>query len=453
MSFYIKFVILITKSIAAIIKLLGLGSGATWPGEIALRLYPSILKTFRNQLKGNKQIIFIAGTNGKTTTAKMLETILHRNNKRVARNASGANLDNGIVSTFITHSSVFGNLRKDIFIFEIDEATVPHVVQVCPPNMLILLNLFRDQLDRYGEVDIIAEKWLTAIKGLQHTQFIVNGDDPHLAFIGGEISKATSKVQKMMHGVEKDDRVIYFGLNDEDLFLSSMQHATDSIFCPNCGNRLTFGGVYFSHLGKYACGQCGFTHPKLSLSAKHVTTPLPGVYNIYNVIAATLTAKSLGILESESEEAIKHFTPAFGRMEKVTYKGKRVQILLSKNPTGFNESLRTILHSQIKGSILMVLNDKIPDGKDISWIYDVDFEVLKQFQETTIWISGDRCFDLANRLHYAGMSKQQIMVKASLEEAINGSIQSLGENEQLWILPTYSAMLETRKIIVGRKIL
>lgn len=453
MSFYIKLVILLSKCISMIIRVLRLGSGATWPGEIALQLYPSILKEYRNLLKGNKHIIFIAGTNGKTTTAKMLETILRRNNKRVARNASGANLDNGIISTFIDHTSLFGRLKKDIFIFEIDEATVPHVMELCPPNVLILLNLFRDQLDRYGEVDIIAEKWLSTFKEMQTTQFIINGDDPHLAFIGEEISKSASKAQKMMQRIEKDNRVMYFGLNDEELFLPTMQHATDSIFCPNCGNRLTFGGVYFSHLGKYACGQCGFTHPKLALSAKEVTSPLPGVYNIYNVLAAVLTAKTLGILESESTEAIKHFTPAFGRMEKIIYKGKKAQILLSKNPTGFNESLRTILQSQTKGPILMILNDNIPDGKDISWIYDVDFEVLTQFQETKIWISGDRCFDLANRLQYAGVKPQQIILKPSLEEAINGSAASIAEDEQLWILPTYSAMLETRKIMVGRKIL
>lgn len=445
MNVYTLFIIWLAKFISFCIKLFGLGSGATWPGEIVLRFNPNILGEFRKQIHGAKKIVFIAGTNGKTTTAKMLETIFKSHHKKVARNTSGANLDNGIISTFITHTSLWGTLTKDIFIFEVDEATLPNVLNMCPPDILILLNLFRDQLDRYGEVDAIAEKWLNILQRVSNKmlQLIINGDDPHLAYIGMELEKK-KHIQLPIY---------YLGLNNDELFLPSMQHATDSIFCPHCGNRLTFGGFYFSHLGKYACGQCGFTHPKVSLTSKDVTSPLPGVYNIYNVLASTLCAKLFGISIEQSQLSLSSFIPAFGRMEKIQFKNKVVQVLLSKNPTGFNESMRTIVSSGINGPILFVLNDRIPDGADISWIYDVDFEVLVNDTQRKIILSGDRCFDLGVRFQYAGFIESQMTICERLEEAIEIGIKELRDTEQLWILPTYSAMLETRKILVGRKIL
>lgn len=437
-----SFTIVFAKFVSFLIQTFHLGAGATWSGEIALRLRPNILRTFAEQ---HKTIILVAGTNGKTTTVKMIETIFRKNGKKVVRNSSGANLDNGLVSTFIAHTGWNGKLNAQYFIFEVDEATVPIILRSVSPQTIVLINLFRDQLDRYGEVDAVAEKWLKVLCDLPATTNVfINGDDPQLAFLGGHL-KANVK---------------YFGLEDPDLFLPKMQHATDSIYCPKCGNRLTFGGVYFSHLGKFACGQCGFTHPAMSITGNDVESPLEGVYNVYNVMAATLVARSIGIGDKEIAAALSAFTPAFGRMEQITYEGKNVLILLSKNPTGFNESVRTVLTSKKRGPLLLLLNDRIPDGTDISWIWDVDFELLKddehlikQLDTRMIFVSGDRCYDMGLRLKYAGVENGKMKISEDLEEAVTAAVSATGEKETLWVLATYSAMLDVRKILVGRKIL
>jgi UDP-N-acetylmuramyl tripeptide synthase len=224
-----------------------------------------------------------------------------------------------------------------------------------------------------------------------------------------------------------------------------MQHATDTIYCPNCGNRLTFAGVYFSHLGKWACGKCSFTPPNEDVISADYDSPVEGVYNKYNTLAAALTVQELGIHKEQIKEGLVKFTPAFGRMENIIVNGRRVKILLSKNPTGFNESLRTVSASADRGPVLFILNDRIPDGRDISWIWDVDFEFYKDFPK--YMVSGDRVYDMALRLKYAEIKNVQII------QNIVEAVFSVGENEVLWILPTYSAMLDVRKSLIGRKIL
>ncbi|MCX8008415.1 MAG: Mur ligase family protein [Patescibacteria group bacterium] len=436
MSSIDRLVILLSKIVAFLIRTLRIGAGATWPGEIALRFRPSILQTFTNQ---PISIILVAGTNGKTTTAKMIDTILKKAKIPVRRNESGANLDNGLVSTFIQDCDLFGNFRSQYFIFEVDEATLPNVLKRFSPNVLVLLNLFRDQLDRYGEVDTIATKWMNALKRLDgKTKIIINGDDPQLAFIGKNF-------------VDTHD-VYFFGLDDPELFLPSMEHATDSIFCPSCGNRLTFGGVYFSHLGKWACGRCGFIHPKLTVTRKDFMSPLEGVYNIYNTLASGLAGRIIGLSDELIQQALSSFTPAFGRMEEIVFHRRRFTILLSKNPTGLNESIRTVLSSEKKGPILLVLNDRIPDGRDVSWIWDADVEMLASFPLPII-ISGDRCYDMAVRVKYAGVQEKHIVVFSTIQESIQKTIETVDADQHIWILPTYSAMLEVRKVLTGRKIL
>lgn len=368
------------------------GAGATWPGEIALRIEPRILSILSN----NKHVILVAGTNGKTTTAKMIQTAIGGE-----RNESGANLDNGLVSTLIAYPNA------QHYIFEVDEATLPNILHDISPKIIVLTNLFRDQLDRYGEVDTIAQKWLVVLKNTP-AHVIINADDPHLAFIGQHL-KTT---------------VTYFGLNNTKLFLPKMQHATDTIYCPNCGNRLIFSGVYYSHLGEWTCTHCSFNKPKTEKISTE--SPIEGVYNRYNAAAARLVAKTLGLTAN-----LKNFSPAFGRMERIGNK----TILLSKNPTGFNESLRTVAASNKKGPVLLVLNDRIADGRDVSWIWDVDFEEYKNF---VYYVMGDRALDMALRLKYAD---------------IHAEIVNDIPSDVCWILPTYSAMLEIRKKLTGKKIL
>jgi UDP-N-acetylmuramyl tripeptide synthase len=417
------------KSVQAVLTLLGRSAGGTWPGEIAIRVAPRILRFFAAQLP---TIILVAGTNGKTTTTKMIQTILSFSGKGVVRNESGANLDNGIVSTFLKDSKLTGRLRSRYFIFEVDEASLPVILKHLTPSVIVLLNLFRDQLDRYGEVDTIAEKWRGCLAAIPPTtRVIINADDPHLAFIGGALGA----------------KVSYFGIDDPALYRKKIQHATDTIYCPNCGKRLTFGGVYFSHLGKWSCGSCGFTHPIVSLRAQDVVSPLDGVYNIYNSLAAVLVAREIGISSQMAQDSLKTFIPAFGRMETIVQNGKTIKILLSKNPTGFNESIQAALSSG-GTSFMFVLNDRIPDGRDVSWIWDVDFDVLDS--NKTCVLAGDRAYDLGLRLKYAG---KKYVVITSLEEAIWKAIADIKTGETLWILATYSAMLEVRGILTGKKIL
>lgn len=408
-------IVFLARLASFISRTFNLGAGVTWAGEIALRLDPQI---FPKLLPKGAKVILVAGTNGKTTTAKLLRHIL---GKRVIHNETGANVLNGLVGSLIVSKVK----NPEYVVLETDEATLPLVLNQITPTVIILLNLFRDQLDRYGEVDTIAANWQKALSGKpkQGCTLIVNADDPHLAWI----EKNT------------EQKVHFFGLNDKKYFLSQPPHATDSIFCPHCGTRMIFSGHYISHLGEYQCFKCSFTHPKDELTARDVRSPLEGVYNIYNVLAATLATRSLGI-----EANFANFSPAFGRQEKIG----DTKILLSKNPAGFNESIRTVscvrrrlIQPDSSEGILLVLNDRIPDGRDVSWIWDVDFEELKNYKGPII-VSGERIYDLVLRLKYGGV---ETIVQPDLAKAI--------ASKPTWILPTYSAMLEIRKIMTGKKIL
>ncbi len=404
----------------------------------------------------------VAGTNGKTTTTLMIKKILEKEGFIVLHNDSGANLLNGIVSTFIQNAGWNGEIKADFGVFEVDENTLPSVIFNYPINQLsnkklivVILNLFRDQLDRYGEVDVIAEKWTKALEKLpKETKIILNADDPQIAFLGKNIKNAVS----------------YFGLDDPKLFLKEKDHATDSIFCLNCGNRLSYKGIYYSHIGDWSCPKCKNKRPKQDLTTWDY--PLLGLYNRYNTLAAVSTAKAVDITDEVIKKALSDFSPAFGRQEEFVVDGptspyglrgasKKIKIFLSKNPAGFNESLRTVLTLGAK-ELLFILNDRIPDGRDVSWIWDVDFEMLP-FHITPV-VSGDRAYDLALRLKYAkpvsklpknAVSEPEtpVLVYEDLNIAMKFFLESPNKDEILYILATYSAMLEVRKILKGRKIL
>jgi len=423
--------IIFGKLIVLVSRILNLGSGSTWPGHIALSSNKDFIK---NVLKNSKiKIILVAGTNGKTTTGKLIQTILEKNNKKVFQNTAGANLLNGIASSLISNSDLSGKINKDFAIFEIDENTLPLIIkEISNPDFIIILNLFRDQLDRYGEVNTIAKKWGDALKHLDgKTTLILNADDPQVAFLG-DGSKA---------------KVSYFGLDNKNDDPRS-QHASDSTYCPKCQTKLNYNSVYFSHLGEWNCPNCGYEHPKKTFTS-FLFYPLLGTYNQYNTNATVLLAKNLGLSDEEIKNALKNFKPAFGRQEVLTIDNKRVQIFLSKNPTGLNESLKTIADLGAE-NLLLVLNDRIPDGRDVSWIWDVDFEnFTSNFENITV--AGDRVFDMGLRLKYAGFKNFQ--TEENLTKAVNVALEKTAKNEILYILPTYSAMLEVRKILTGKKIL
>jgi len=424
--------ILSGKILSFISKKTNLGSGSTWPGHIALKINKNFIKdTFK---KSQTKIVLIAGTNGKTTTAKMIRAILEGNNKSVFQNQSGANLLNGIASALITEANFSGKVKKDFAIFEIDENTLPLILKVIEPSFMVLLNLFRDQLDRYGEVDHIAKNWNTAFKDLRtKTTLILNADDPTISFL----NKNTKA------------KVKYFGLNDLNVSTIEPQYSADSVFCPNCQTKLFYKITFFSHLGNWQCPNCSLKRPRLDIGTSKIY-PLNGIYNRYNTNAAFLTCKTIGIDSKNIVESLAQFKPAFGRQELINFTGKKVQIYLAKNPTSFTETLRTI--NQLHGkNLLVVLNDRIPDGTDVSWIWDINIE--KQIKdEHNITVSGTRAYDIGLRIKY-GKQKPNLNVESDLRKAILSSLEKTTPDETLYILPTYSAMLEVRKILTGRKIL
>jgi len=418
------------KAVVKISKFQG-RSGSTWPGHIALITDKAFIKKIIRR-NSHLKIVLVAGTNGKTTTTKALSHLLEMNGISTITNNSGANLLNGLASILVLKSDLRGTIKEQSLIFEVDENSLPLVLSEIPtPDAVILLNLFRDQLDRYGEVNATSDKWIASIKKLSvKTLVVANSDDPQIAHVASFASKKT-----------------YFTIDNNFKKDTTLSHAVDSTTCPKCNSPLEYSVISYSHLGNYKCNNCDFANPK----AKYYSfqTHLLGTYNIYNLTSAILTAdKIFGIIPFTSIESLKTFKPAFGRQEVLEVSGKRVMLLLSKNPTGFNESLKVAIENK-SSSLLILLNDRVPDGHDISWIWDVDFETVKD-KNLKIFVSGDRAYDMANRLLFAGVTHE---VFESIETAYDQSLKKTPIGKTLTILPTYSAMLEIRKLISGKSIL
>lgn len=431
------FAVSVAKSVTFIVKSLRLGAASVLPGSIARRIEPRLLELLSQQVKNG--VILIAGTNGKTTTALLLCTILERQGYRIAHNSTGANLENGLMTALMENTGWLGTLNVDYAILEVDENIVPRVLKPLQPRIILCLNLFRDQLDRYGEVDSISKRWTKVISTLPlETVVIPNADDPTLSYLGQQLPQ----------------KVSFFGMNEPEHYLEAIPHAVDSIYCPSCGHSLDYQGVYLSHLGDFTCPQCGFSKSKPTLESSEWSQILVGLYNKYNTLAAVTAAKELGVDETIIRDAVNNFQAAFGRAEDLVINNKRVRILLSKNPVGTNETIRVVTESS-DTTTLLVLNDRTPDGTDVSWIWDVDTEKLVQ-RGGTLVVSGDRVYDMALRLRYSensGESNLNLIVEEDLRQAIATALKHTPENETLHILPTYSAMLEVREVLTGRKIL
>ncbi len=433
--------VLVAKTVPPIIRKLGLGAGSVLPGEIARRLHPNFLALLCEQVR--EGVILIVGTNGKTTTSLLLRTILEENGAIVTHNATGANLINGLITALLSDTNLLGKLNADYAILEVDENIFPLIVKPCEPKIILGLNLFRDQLDRYGEVDTISEKWQQAITPLpDYTTVILNADDPTLCYLGTNLPQ----------------KILFFGLSEPELYLEEIPHAVDSIYCPACGASLDYQGVYLSHLGDYDCPSCSFIKAKLNIRSSDWGQILVGIYNKYNTLAAALASQELNIPISQIETTIKNFRAAFGRAEELNVNGKAVRILLSKNPVGMNETIRTVNEIKQQGkaqATLLVLNDRTPDGTDVSWIWDVDTEQLVS-QGGTLIISGDRVYDLALRIQYSQQTlnddQLNLIIKDNLKDAVDTALNHTAPDETLHILPTYSAMLEVRQLLTGRKI-
>jgi UDP-N-acetylmuramyl tripeptide synthase len=432
--------IIVSKIAFFLIKFLSIGSGSTWPGEIAMMLNPRFISDILTS--SPIKVILVAGTNGKTTTATLLKSILGYQGKKVIHNEEGANLLNGIASCLVKNAHIFGRLNCQFAIFEVDENTLPLALKVYTPDAMVLLNLFRDQLDRYGEVNTIAHKWHKALRNLPaKVKLFLNADDPQIRYLAEDLNT----------------NVHYFGLDKKRMKKSQLSHDVDSIYCPCCGTKLDYEAISYSHLGNYRCKSCGFNRGMpYTFDDWTIHPKVKGIYNQYNISAAILVSKVLcSFPKKDVIESIENFSPAFGRQEKMNVNKREITILLSKNPTGFNQSIDTVgeILSGKKSNMLLILNDRIPDGRDVSWIWDVDFENLFS-SANTIFVSGDRAYDLALRLFYAGFSTQKTEVFGEdIKKAVIQTMDSTPEGKQIIILATYSAMLEVRQALAGRKFL
>ena len=376
----------IGKTISFIIKLFHLGSGETWSGEIILRLNANFLNWSSKKL--DKGIIVLSGTNGKTTTALLIASILEKAGFSVLHNATGANLLNGIASIFITNFDLFGRLKNDIAVLEVDEANLPKLLKYITPSAILLLNLSRDQLDRYGEVEIMFEKWKEALVGLsKKTNLILNKDDRRVSSLANNFA----------------GNISFFTLEQQ----------------------------------------------------QNWPFPLLGQYNQYNTLAAIEVAKTMGVSYEIIIQTLNEFKPAFGRGEDFDYNGRKLKMFLAKNPASFNVNLKMIIENLNNSSaILLILNDNIPDGRDVSWIYDIHSTLLTNVcKDKKIFVSGKRHHDMALRLKYAGILYKNIWHSPDVEKMIQTMIQQTNDGDLCLILPTYSAMLESRKIICGKSIL
>lgn len=423
-------------------RLLG-KKGSSAPGQLALAIYPGVLKSLAAQVK--REIIVVCGTNGKTTTNNLLYSFLSSRGFRVVCNKVGANMLYGVCCAFAQEASVFGRLRADYACIEVDEASCVKVFAHMKPDKMVITNLFRDQLDRYGEIDITVDYLKRALALTPETELILNGDDPLVAQFG-----------------ENTERKCYYMGVDEDAGVS-LSETKEGRFCVLCGEKLEYEYYHYSQLGKFHCPGCGFARRPLDFRVSGVSldnglkfqleheeksiafdVSYRGFYNIYNIVlsyaAATLAAGEI----PDYAGVLARYRPQIGRMEEFCV-GKKIVLNLSKNPAGFNQAISTVAKDERPKDVLIVINDNAQDGKDISWIWDVDFERMKEIGIGNFILSGIRVDDLAVRLKYAGIEEERLTKVRSLREA--AQTLAAGGGEIGYALVNYTAVFRMQDIL------
>lgn len=462
------------KAAAAASRLLGRGGGTAIAGLAALRVDPGIVRALTAQAGAGA--IAVTGTNGKTTTSLMLSRIASAAGLRPLHNRSGSNLMRGVAAMLVEEATLAGAIpdaSNRLAILEVDEATLPEIAATVALRVIVFTNLFRDQLDRYGEVDTVAKSWERALAGADGKQqtanskgaatIVLNADDPAVTHLGrGTVA-----------------RVIYYGIDDTSVAGDGDDHASDFRTCLDCGAELAYTATFYGHIGHWRCASCGNARPAPDVRVTRValgddvTTmtiatadtemtvmlPLAGLYNAYNALAAAAGVLALGLPREAITSALDGFSAAFGRQERFRVDGRDVQVLLGKNPTGLNQVLRTIAGpperppqadetARNRLRILFFLNDGIADGRDISWIWDADYETVQPRTEWTL-AAGTRAEDLALRLKYAGFG-DDVRVERETAAALQRALDATPSGETLYVVPTYTAMLEVRELLAKR---
>jgi UDP-N-acetylmuramyl tripeptide synthase len=443
------------KVAAGLSRRFRLGGGTALPGLVAERIDPEIISGLASSL--GQGSVLVTGTNGKTTTARLLRNVVHAAGMETVANRAGSNMMRGIASALVESSGWSGGIgggERKLGVFEVDEATVPEAAWALRPRAVLFTNLFRDQLDRYGEVEYVADVWRKAVAAWPKLAVLVlNADDPSVASLGKQVTGP----------------VVYYGLEDSSLGTPILEHAADARWCTACGAELSYAAVFYGHLGHWRCNHCGNERPTPDIAITgvaadadgmavtvtlpegeiSVTTPLTGLYNAYNVAAAAAAASAAGLPVEAIEKGLASFTAAFGRQERLKVAGREVQVILAKNPAGLNQVLRTISGgTDAEKDLIFFLNDDIADGRDISWIWDVDFELLAG-KTRAVTASGSRSWDMALRLKYAGL-EPVLRVESESAEALRLALARVPEGETLYVIPTYTAMLEVRDVLARR---
>ncbi len=446
--------IALARAAGALSRRSGRGGGTTLPGRLLLRLAPDAISRLGAGL--GRGSVIVSATNGKTTTAGMLAAALRAAGRVPVHNRAGSNMTWGVATALLEQ-------RGEEGLFEVDEAWLPRIAAELEPRLIVLGNLFRDQLDRYGELEHLADEWAELVAARAGpTEFVLNADDPLIADLGRD------------RDLVRRPGVTYFGIEDPSQALPELQHAFDAKHCRRCGAPYVYERAFVGHLGHYSCPKCAADRPAPDVAATRIELegmrgsrvavrapegevelrlPVPGVYNVYNGLAALTAALRLGIPLQQAADALGRMEAMFGRVETIQVDGKPVSILLIKNPAGANEVLRTLLLESVGGQdgdglhLWVALNDGIADGRDVSWIWDADFELLAGHVSRVV-CAGTRAAEMAVRLKYAGIPPEVLEV----EEAIDRSLdQAVSEADgPVFALPTYTALLELRTLLSKR---
>lgn len=426
----------------------GRGGGTTLPGTILLKARPHALRELSSRL--DRGSVVVSATNGKTTTTRLITSTVDQAGLTSCTNAAGANLMSGVAAALLDAPR-----SADVGIFEVDEAALDGVVEHIEPEVVVLMNLFRDQLDRFGEIDTLLERWRVLVAAQPtSTTLILNADDPAIANLADDFA----------------GNIVWFGVNAPELRVADQHHAADSTRCRRCNGALTYAHFTIGHFGDWSCPKCGNHRPTLHIDVTAVTTDgldsqqltvstpsgeldvtlnLPGAHNTYNAAAAIATLRTLGIDDDVLRSGLGATSAAFGRGEKVELADHGIWLHLAKNPAGTNMNIRTVMSTDDPLSVLAILNDRTADGRDVSWIWDVDWEPLLE-RVTHLTVSGDRCHELALRFKYAGFDIDNAIVEPDPAAALDAALRATPAGTDLHVLPTYTAMLDLRSELTSR---
>ncbi|MDC7291853.1 MurT ligase domain-containing protein [Blautia schinkii] len=412
--------------------------GVTWAGKIALRLCPSILEELSSQVR--EKIFVVCGTNGKTTTNNMLCAALEAEGKKVICNHTGSNMLNGVVAAFVLGAKWNGRLDADYACIEADEASTRYIFPAIKPDYMVLTNLFRDQLDRYGEIDITMNILEEMMRKVPKMTVIVNGDDALSAYLA----------------MDSGNPYITYGIS-RPVMKNEANEIREGRFCKRCGERLNYSFYHYSQLGDYSCPKCGFARPELNFDAddvkvgdqisfrvedKHIVANYKGFYNVYNILAAYAGVRTAGFAAEHFNDMLHAFNPENGRMEQFRIKGTGITLNLAKNPAGFNQNISAVMQDKSPKDIIIAINDNAQDGIDISWLWDVDFDLFRDESIRSITVCGIRCQDMRLRLKYVDIPS---MLETDVEQAVRKRIGDGVGN--LYLLVNYTALYSTRNIL------